>query len=567
MKVLNNFLKWANGYSEKISILHVLLLSFLLALISIVTMEKGVLHQEMCIRLPFYLSDTPMLHKIFDSQIVDGDMYQARELSYVFDFLDCKFVEFSMGKGFPHFLSMIHYLFSIAIGCVLWLFCVKIINLKPLIGLGLLVLFWTSPSIFFGGTLYRTGKIGVALIAAILFYVIYKVAVFSKKEKDFQISKTVWVLYVTAMFALPYFDQQGAFLALSTFVFFSVSMFFMRQKNIYMMFFICAASIMLYILYKYIMAPQLTFLLNGYWPNFNYLSLPIETFFNRPDYYLSAGVFLYVDTFRFLIGNPPRLLAIGILLLCIIFPVIHLYRHQVASDNYRNIFIMALVGLLIPNLLLIIMHALMVLRHPPVMLPQMIRTYYWLPTNSLLVMMLAMLVGICYKANISRWLLLTMLCLAIAGNVMALPWHNAMIRQGDNTFYNQLGSRVFSELKKGNSLEDIQDPFIKQNPVLQFFKTANKKPPVGVGDYKAKGFFYLERGQYRKAIHNLDKAIMMHPDDIQSRIQRGNFYLFLLQYEKGIEDLNAVIRLNPDEAELYNYRSVAYFMQGKHDLV
>ena len=108
MKVLNNFLKWANGYSEKISILHVLLLSFLLALISIVTMEKGVLHQEMCIRLPFYLSDTPMLHKIFDSQIVDGDMYQARELSYVFDFLDCKFVEFSMGKGFPHFLSMIH---------------------------------------------------------------------------------------------------------------------------------------------------------------------------------------------------------------------------------------------------------------------------------------------------------------------------------------------------------------------------------------------------------------------------------------------------------------------------
>jgi len=162
-----------------------------------------------------------------------------------------------------------------------------------------------------------------------------------------------------------------------------------------------------------------------------------------------------------------------------------------------------------------------------------------------------------------------MLCLAIAGNVMALLGHWAMIQHGENrenTFYNQLGSRILSELKNGNSLEDVQDPLIKQNPVLQFFKTKNKKPPVGVSDYQSKGVFYLERGQYRKAIHNLDKSIMMKPNDIQSRIQRGKYYLFLLQHEKSIEDLNAAIRLQPDEAELYNYRSVAYFMQGKHDL-
>ena len=573
MKYLNStnnssykFAKWVGRYSEKISLFHVILLSFLFALISIVNMQGGILHQEMCIRLPFYLSDTPLINKIFDSQIVDGDMYQARELSYVLDFIDCKFVEFSVEQGFPHFLSITHYLFSIAIGCVLWLFCLKALNLKPLISLGLFVLFWTSPSIILGENIYRTGKISVALLAAILFYVIYKIVVISKEEKDFQISKKVWVLYVAAIFSIPYLDQQGAFLAIATFVFFAIWMFFVRQRNVYIMFLICAASIILHVLYRYLIAPQLTFMLNGYWPNFNYQTLPLGTFFKNIDYYLSAGFFLYLDTFRFLIGNPPRILGIGILLFCIIFPVFYLYKQPGLSAKYRKLFIVALVDLLITNLLLIIMNALMVLRHPPVMLPNMIITYYWLPTNVIIVMMLAILMDIFCKAKIPQWLVLMMLCCAITGNIVEIPKHNYTIQQGENKLYSQLSSKVLSELKNSDSLDDVQDPLIQQNPVLQFFKTKHNKPPVSASAYKAKGIFYLERGQYRKAINNLNKAIMMNPHDIQSLTQRGNVYFFLLQYEKGIEDLSEVIRLKPDDAEIYKYRGYAYFIQGKNDL-
>jgi superkiller protein 3 len=89
---------------------------------------------------------------------------------------------------------------------------------------------------------------------------------------------------------------------------------------------------------------------------------------------------------------------------------------------------------------------------------------------------------------------------------------------------------------------------------------------MGAGDYNAKGIFYLERGQYRKGINNLNKAIMMNPDDIPSRIQRGKFYFYLLKYEKGIEDLSEVIRLKPDDAEIYNYRGSEHFILGNNNL-
>lgn len=68
----SKFIQWTNHYLEKISIFHVILLNCLFALISIASMNGCFVHAEMNIRLPFYLSDTPLLNKIFDSQILEG---------------------------------------------------------------------------------------------------------------------------------------------------------------------------------------------------------------------------------------------------------------------------------------------------------------------------------------------------------------------------------------------------------------------------------------------------------------------------------------------------------------
>ena len=362
---INKFIKWTVHYCEKISILHVMLLSCLFALISILNSHGGILHPEADIRLPFYLSDIPLLNKLFDSRVLDQGLYRARELSYFFDFIDSKFIEFSIDNGFPHFLSIIHYLFSIAAGCILWLFCVKELNLKPLIGIGLLTLFWTSPSIFLGGSFFRTGKIGVALLVAILFYVIYKVAVFSKEQIDFQISKKIWTLYFIAILTISFFDEQGLFFAVTALVFLVIWGLVVRHKNIYIMMLIGILSILLHILYRYAIAPQLTFMLNGYWPDFNYQVSAVQSFIKNINYFISAGLFLYVEIFRFLIGNPPLIMGYGLLIFFIFTPIIYLYTNPYLSANYRKFFKLAIVGLLITTFFLVIaMNALMVSRHP-----------------------------------------------------------------------------------------------------------------------------------------------------------------------------------------------------------
>jgi hypothetical protein len=343
----SKFIQWANHYSEKISLFHVMLLSCLFALISIINMHGGFLNEELYIRLPFYMSDKPFLNKLFDSKTLDGGLYRARELSYFLDFIDTKFIEFSIDNGSPHFLSLVHYLFSIITGCLLWSFCVKELNLKPLIGVGWLALFWTTPSIFFGGFISRTGKIGVTLLTAIIFYFVYKVVVASIKRIDLQFSKKVWFLYFIIIFSMTLLDEQGLFFSITVLVFLTIWGIFVRHKNIYIMLLIVLVTILLNGLYRYVIAPQITCMLNGYWPYFFYWELPIKYFIQNLMPYLSAGFFLYVDTFRFLIGNPSRMVGMGLILLFILFPVFYIYSRPRFSDNYRKLFILALVELLI----------------------------------------------------------------------------------------------------------------------------------------------------------------------------------------------------------------------------
>jgi hypothetical protein len=530
--------QWADHYSEKIFFFHVILLSGLFTLISVVNHHGGTFQMEMNIRLPFYISDTPLLNKLFDSMILDGDMYQARELSYFLDFIDSKFIEFSIENGFPHFLSLTHYLFSIATGSLLWLFCVKELKLKPLIGICLFVLFWTSPSIFLGGVIFRAGKMGVAFLVAILFYVIYKAAVISRKGNDFQISKKVWFLYSMAIFLIAYLDQQGLFLTITALVFLTIWGLFVRHKSIYIMLLIGVGSLLLHLLYRYTIAPQLTFMLNGYWPNFNYQTLPIQYFIHNLTSYISSGFFLYVETFRFLIGNPPRIIGSGILFFFILFPIFYLHTSSGLSANDRKFFTLAWVELLITNFLLVIaMNALMVLRHPPLItIPNILRTYYCLPANVMLVMTLAILTDVFYKSRIPKWLVLMMIFFAIIGNIVALSKDKAITSQACSESYHQCltDSALLYALENLDSLNDVHNPLIEENMVFQFFKSkkGNNTPRYLAYAYNEKASSYYHRGQYQLAI----------------------------------EYSNEAIRLKPDYASAYHNGGLAYFVQGNNEL-
>jgi tetratricopeptide (TPR) repeat protein len=365
---------------------------------------------------------------------------------------------------------------------------------------------------------------GVALLAAILFYVIYKIAVISKKGNDFQISKKVWFLYFMAIFPIAYLDQQGLFFALTTLVFLTIWGLFVRNKNIYIMLLIGVSSVLFHLLYRYAIAPQLTLMLNGYWPNFYYQSLPIQSYIQNLTFYLSAGLFLFLETFRFLTGNPPLVMGFGIILFFIFYPVFYLHTSPGLPDHYRKFFILGFVELLIINFLIIVMNSLMTLRHPFLILPDIRRAHYWSPAIVILSMTLAVLTDVFNKSRIPRWLLLTVMCFAVIGNIAALPRHRAIMLQWSSKPEIQLSAILLNALKNIDSLADVHDPVIENHPVFQFFKSRNNLPN-NADICNGKGIKYAKSGQYQQAIENFNEVIRLKPDYADAYYNRALVYL------------------------------------------
>lgn len=463
-------------FSEKYSLFFAILLSCFLAVISIVNSHGGFLGWQMHTELPFYLSDIPLLDKLFNYVVLDDGFYRARELSYFFDFIDAKFVEFSIDHGFPHFLSLTHYLCSIAAGCLIWSFCVNELKYGPLMGIGWLTLFWTSPCIFFSGySVHKTGKVVVMLLTVILFYFLYKMAIMSRDRKDLRISNGGWFLYSIIILLMAFIDEQGLFLLFTMMIFLFLWQFFVRQKTIYIMMLICLGIISLHGVYRYFIAPNIIFIISGSWPDLTFQTLPIQYYFQNFSHYLPAGFILYLETFRFLIGNVPMSLGLTVLILLILTSVFILYKHREWSDDYRKFFSLALIGLFIINLSLVIMISLMLLRHPPLLWPSCRRVYYWLPTLAVLIMTLAIIAGIFYKSKISKYLMLIVMCLGISGNIIALPRHESIIMQGmDQPSFVQSSKVLLNVFRNHEPLNHIKDPFIEKNPVFQYFLYRNK---------------------------------------------------------------------------------------------
>ncbi len=565
----SRFRQLADDCNRKISIIHVILLSCFFALISILNHHGGILHPEMIVRVPFYLSETPLLSKIFDSDILELGYFRARELSFVLDYIDCKFIELSILYGFPHFLSVTHYLFSIAAGCLLWLFCAKELNLKPLAGIGLLALFWTSPGIFLGGAIFRAGKMGVAFLAVVLFRMIYRVAATSIKKADFRISKKAWFLYACAIFAITFLDEQGLFIVVAVIVFLSLWGFFVRNKNIAAMLVIGFLSILFHVFYRYAIAPQLTLMLNGYHLNASYVSsIPFQYLIHDPASYLFKAGFLYLETFRCLAGNPPPAVALGLLVLFIIYPVYYLYTAGRLADDDKKAYILSFAGLLITTLLMVTaMNVLMLLKKPELIFLSDIKlTYYFVSVSAILVMTLAVLMNIICQSRMPGWFVVMAVCLAIAGNIVALPKNKAVMAQGHLQYFHQTDSALLKALKNPNPVNGSVAPSMKEHMVIQFFQSKKKHAPVTANDYLGKGIFYVQRGEYRKAIRHFNQAIVLNPDNIQAYIERGNLYAKIDQCQLSIDDFNEVIRRKPDAAVAYYIRGYAYLKLGNAGL-
>lgn len=560
----NKIIKWVNYINEKISLFHVIILSCLFTLLSIIYMQGGILYEDMYIRLPYYMTDVPLFNRLFESRIMDDGCYRARELCYFLDILDFKFINFSIENGFPHFLSLMHYILSIATGCVLWLFCVKELNLRPLMGIGWLVLFLTSPSIFFNA-LNRTGKIWVTFLTAILFYLIYRMVAAPKEVSRF--SPKVFLYFSVIIFMMTFLDEQGIFLVITALIFLAIWSFFVRNKNFYIMMLIGLTIMVFHGVYRNLIAPRLTFMLNGYWPDFTFQNFPVMDFISNPGMFLSMGLSSYIDCLRFLTGNPPWWAAAGLLIFFIFFPVYYLRTTPDLSNDFKKFYILVMIELLITSVLLpVLMHALMLLRSSSLVLPEIRRVYYWSPTIIILAMTLAVLTSIIYKSRVPKWLVITAMCLAVVGNIIALSGHKAIIlTQGYFEPYVKPSRILLNALKNIQSLKDNNDPLIKKNPVAQFLISGEKSQPDGADRYNERGIFRAYLGLHQMAILDFYIAIGFKQDYLNAHDRVIAYHELNRHWHETDKDIN-VDYIKQDYADAYNNRGIDFAKHGKNAL-
>lgn len=561
-----DFVKKADTYSDKISLVHVMILSCLFALISILYTQGGILYGEMYIRLPFYMSDMPLLNKLFDSRILDDRCYRARELSYFFDVIDFQFVKFSIEKGIPHFLSLTHYVLSILTGCVLWLFCVKELNLRPLLGIGWLALFWTSPSIFFSA-LNRTGKIWVTFLTAILFYLIYRITAASRQEFNVRISPNHLIAFSLIIITMTFLDEQGIFLTFAALIVLALWNFFVRNKAITLMLLTGSAVLLFHGLYRYVVAPRLTHAINGYRPDFTFQEIPFSSFIQNLGTYLLSGLSSYIDSFRFLTGSPPSWIAYGLLFIILLFSVRLVRSTQNVPSNDKKFSILILVEVLTVSLLLpILMHSLMVLKSPNLVLPEFRRIYYWSPTVIFLAMTLAFLTHVVCKSHVPKWMVGLLMGVAILGNIIALPGHKSIIlNQGYFAPYVQ-PSRVLSHaLKDMPRSQTAHDPLITKNPIFKYFTKEKNKHHDGADMYNDRGLFHSYLGLHRLAVEDFHMAIGLKQDYLNAHDRVIPYRELNRHWQTTEADENAEL-LKQDYAEAYNNRGIDAANQGKKEL-
>ena len=101
----------------------------------------------------------------------------------------------------------------------------------------------------------------------------------------------------------------------------------------------------------------------------------------------------------------------------------------------------------------------------------------------------------------------------------------------------------------------------KNNPA----KTYSNQRYTSAHDYYNQAAYYFKKGEYGRAIEDLNKAIELKPDFFEAYFNRASAYFQRDEYDRAIKDLDKAIELKPDYAETYFRRGLAYSRKCDYD--
>lgn len=442
-----------------------------------------------------YLEPRPFLQKIFDVQKNENTiasylghelgMYRGRELGFLFDWLDAHFIAFSLHCGLVHLYSLTFYA---SLGLIALLFTIWARRCLALdyitIGL-LLALFLTAPPVFFTGFFFRSNKILTAL--AIMLCVGLVAPAHRPAEQSCMLpsflerarfSGVRRVILFSAGLILALADEQGRFILLAAFAYFTAWSMICRRRLEITIATILALAIAGAMVYNYLIGPWLIKGITNYEVSFKFQQLPWSDY---SPLHLWQGFGILNDTLRFFLGNLTAIQAVALL-------VFFAWLFFQAPNSRASLSGTAATGTTlwkdraawgIPWIAFLtcmtIMFSIMLIRFDMILQDDIRRIYYWTPT----------LVGLLLFTACAGWLMLQqhglnpavlwiIMGLALIANICELPRHERYIRAGYLKAEYERAPAVRASLRRINDPNFVPPAFVAGSEYYHFMKTGQR---------------------------------------------------------------------------------------------
>ena len=380
----------------------------------------GYVHMESTAFLQIYNDRSrPVWEIIYDPLLTDWNWYQARELSYLVDWIDARLIYFCASLGAAHFYSIS--------AMVILLLCVVLQqyflerdfpDLPPYLRSFISLAFVASPSCR-GFTFFRSAKPLTALAATAICFAAWRI--FLHRDRPNAGAKT-WLLLGAALFLAPLADRQGAFLsacfagicgaALVAAAFQPVREYFRigdrAMRKLYVAALLGGGAVLFGAVYNLYFAPALIKAFNGYEPSFEYQNIGGGGLLN----FTGGGLFLLDNLgFFFLHIYNTAAFTSGILLL-IAWGLFWISR-------VRNTPRQAPAALLTAGCVAAMLACanLMSFRHPLMLRNDVLHGAYFMPMLAVLVF-LAALAAECTKSTILNRVLAGMFALSLVASAL-----------------------------------------------------------------------------------------------------------------------------------------------------
>lgn len=397
--------------------------------------------------------DRSFISKILSPHSHDASQYQGRELSHFFEYFDAQFINWSVKRKMPHFLSIMSFLFLVILSVVHWRYVAKYLRLDPVVALMLIALFWTAPTVFYSGTYIRVAKQGASLLLLLLSWHVISRLAYPKPSSSPITTALIWVQAFLLSLAMCWMDRQGYFLLAVLIV--TLLAFWLGPKVPYRWIFISAmiAGLLAHTIYSRYIGPDLIRQHTGFAVSFQYQKLPWDKFFQSFFTFMWQGLVLMGNNFRYYFAN-----LTGGLTLFVWAAMAWLFsraRPQ-GESQLKSFFGLLFLGWLA---MLILMNALMVLRHEPLIWPDVRTHYYWIPTTVIVML------GCTLAAHVLQqrfgwppWLMRLILAACVVSNISALPEHDRIARTGHLQGYIGAAPHLLKALEELGNTPEVAQP-------------------------------------------------------------------------------------------------------------